>query len=81
MFFWKMGFCTTEKIIKKNVCSVNCFHFCKDGSRRKQENSEMSHYIYIASGYLALIWHALTGPKDVQLFVCNSKCLHNNITL
>lgn len=47
----------------------------------EEENSEMSHYICVASGYLALICHVLTDPKDVQLFICNSKCLHNSITL
>lgn len=77
----KKGFCTPDKIIKKNVCCFHCFYFCKYYSRRKQENSEMSHYICVASGYLALTWHALTDLKDVQLFICNSKCLHNSITL
>lgn len=75
----KKDFNTVDKIIKKNVCCFHCFHFYKHDCKKRE--FRMSHCICVASGYLALIWHALTDLKDVQLFICNSKCLHNNITL
>lgn len=45
MPFSTKGFSTDDKIIKKNVFCVNCFHFCKYDYRKKKENSDMSHYL------------------------------------